>query len=274
MKTFFKIIYFLRYPLIFIGICVLIFLISCGYWVKYYYDRGSRFKKETIKKIKPKSVIRRLFIDLPQRIIKDKYEKEPGTFEPRGIIVFCGEQGGGKTSAMIKYTIDLQEQYKESKCITNLAYKYQDEKLTHWRQLTDYKNGRKGVIVVIDELQNWFNSKQSKNFPPEMMAVVTQNRKNRRIILSTAQNFYMISKDIRTQCNEIRQCRTFLGCLTVVHRMKPLCDNSGEVIELKHIGFYFFIHSDKLRNAYDTYEVIKSLANSGFNDRNVTNISQ
>ena len=209
MKTFFKIIYFLRYPLIFVAFCLFIFLASYVYWIKYYYDKGERFKKETVKALKKKSIMRRLFIDLPQRIVKDKYEQEPGTFQPKGIVVFCGRQGGGKTSAMIKYVLDLQEQYKEVKCITNLAYRYQDKKLTHWKQLTDYTNGRKGVIVVIDELQNWFNSKQSKNFPPEMMQIVTQNRKNRRIILSTAQNFYMISKDIRTQCNEIRQCRTY-----------------------------------------------------------------
>ena len=274
MKTFFKIIYFLRYPLIFVAFCLFIFLASYVYWIKYYYDKGERFKKETVKALKKKSIMRRLFIDLPQRIVKDKYEQEPGTFQPKGIVVFCGRQGGGKTSAMIKYVLDLQEQYKEVKCITNLAYRYQDKKLTHWKQLTDYTNGRKGVIVVIDELQNWFNSKQSKNFPPEMMQIVTQNRKNRRIILSTAQNFYMISKDIRTQCNEIRQCRTFFNCLTLVHRMSVTCDNAGEVKEMHNLGFYFFVHDDKLRNAYDTYEVINSLSQAGFNDRNVTNISQ
>ena len=45
------------------------------------------------------------------------------------------------------------------------------------------KNGINGVIVVMDELQNWFSSNDSKNFPPEMLSVITQNRKNRRMVL-------------------------------------------------------------------------------------------
>ena len=45
--------------------------------------------------------------------------------------------------------------------------------------------GVQGVICLIDEMQNWFSSNQSKNFPPEMLQVVTQNRKNRRVIMGS-----------------------------------------------------------------------------------------
>lgn len=55
--------------------------------------------------------------------------------------------------------------------------------------LINYKNGIKGVIVLMDELQNWFSSNDSKNFPPEMLQVITQNRKNRRVILGTVKTF-------------------------------------------------------------------------------------
>lgn len=74
--------------------------------------------------------------------------------------------------------------------------------------LMSYKNGIQGVIVSIDELQNWFSSNDSKNFPPEMLEVITQNRKNRRIILGTSQNFYLLAKAIRSQATEVRRCST------------------------------------------------------------------
>lgn len=211
----------------------------------------------------------KVFVDAPRRIIQDLFEQEPGDFGEKGVVIFCGRQGSGKTSAMVQYTLELQEKYPGLKVIGNLGFRKQDDELTHWKQLTEYKNGRKGVVVQIDEMQTWFNSKQSKTFPPEMLAVVTQNRKNRRLILGTAQNFYMIAKDIRSQCNEIRQCATFLGCITVVHRMEPIIDNSGEVKAMKSRGFYFFVHDERLRESYDTYRVIESLSKSGFIEKEV-----
>ena len=151
--------------------------------------------------------------------------------------------------------------------MTNLGYTLQDTELNDWRQLIDYKNGIYGVIAVLDETQNWFSSNQSKNFPPEMLEVVTQNRKNRRIILGTAQNFYLLAKAIRSQATEVRRCSTYLGCLTVVRRFVPILDSDGNVKEWKRRGSYFFVHDEELRNCYDTYHVIHSLANSGFQER-------
>ena len=123
----------------------------------------------------------------------------------------------------------------------------------------------------MDELQNWFGSNQSRNFPPEMLSVITQNRKNRRVILGTAQNFYLLAKAIRSQCTEIRQCTTFCGVLTVVVRREPICDESGDVKELKFRGMYFFVHSDRLRKSYDTWSIVNSLSKSGFKEDSVRN---
>ena len=77
--------------------------------------------------------------------------------------------GAGKTVSMIEFAMRMQEEYPFAKCCSNLAYKYEDNKLKDWRMLMNYKNGKKGVIVIMDELQNWFSSNDSKNFPPEML---------------------------------------------------------------------------------------------------------
>jgi len=144
--------------------------------------------------------------------------------------------------------------------------------LEHWSKLIDYKNGIYGVIAVLDETQNWFSSNQSKNFPPEMLQVITQNRKNRRVILGTAQNFYLLAKAIRSQTTEIRRCTTYFGALTLVRRFEPILDSEGNVQEFKKRGFYFYVHDEDLRNSYDTYHVIESLKESGFKD-NVDNLN-
>ena len=161
-----------------------------------------------------------------------------------GLVIFEGRQGNGKTISMVKYMRDMQLEYPLSKVITNLDYKYEDDKLKDWTMLIDYKNGIKGVIVAMDETQNWFSSNDSKNFPPEMLSVITQNRKNRRIILGTSQNFYLLAKAIRSQATEVRRCTTLLGCLTIVRRVEPILDSEGNVVEWKKRGMYCFVYQN------------------------------
>lgn len=221
------------------------------------------------KKKKKRSWMLRLFIDAPRQIVIDKYNQEQNEFTEYGLIVFTGFQGSGKTSSMVQYILDLKDRFTQAKITTNFGFSGEDMVLDDWRKLTDFNNGRQGVICALDELQNWFNSKNSKNFPEGMLSVVTQNRKNRRVLLGTAQNFYMISKDIRTQTKEIRKCMTLFGCITIVHRVRPVMDNQGEIQKMQHLGFYWFVHDKRLRSSYDTYKVIENLSKADFKEKTV-----
>lgn len=78
----------------------------------------------------------------------------------------------GKTIAMAQQALAWRKEYPKAQCITNFALSGEDEKLNDWRLLVGYKNGIQGVIACIDEMQNWFSSNQSKNFPPEMLEVI------------------------------------------------------------------------------------------------------
>lgn len=228
---------------------------------------GRRLKRGYHNPPKKTSLIRQLFLEAPRAYVKDIFDTHPDFFKHQGLVIYTGRQGQGKTVSMVRDIMQMQYEYPLSKCITNFAYKHEDVALTDWRQLIDYKNGIYGVIVGIDEIQNWFSSKQSKDFPPEMFEVVTQNRKNRRIIVATTQNFYQPAKDIRAQCSEVRKCITFFGVFTVVHAVRPVLDSNGDVKEWKHVRFYSFVHTKEIREAYDTYKVIESLAKSGFKER-------
>jgi len=265
----------LKYPIIIIVAIIGLFYVLVIINIIIGFIQGKRFKKpESYKRVKKRSFFRKLFLDLPKRISDDMFKKNPDMFSYQGMIIFEGRQGNGKTISAIQYAREMQRQYLKSKCITNLNYKYQNDDLKHWSQLVDYKNGIYGVIVVIDETQNWFASNQSRNFPPEMLEVVTQNRKNRRVILGTAQNFYMLAKNIRSQTTELRRCTTLFGCLTIVRRFIPILDSDGNVKEFKKRGWYFYVHDEDLRNSYDTYHVIHSLANSGFQDKDYINSNE
>ncbi len=256
-----------KYPCIIAGVTLLLFYIIVMINIIMLLCKGYRFKKGKHKKLKKRSILRRLIIDAPRQVAKDMIEADPEMFKYQGCIIFTGRQGRGKTIGMVEYARRMQKEYPLAKCMTNIKYKYQDEKLKHWRQLIDYKNEKRGVIVIMDETQNWFSSNQSKNFPPEMLTVITQNRKNRRIILGTAQSFHLLAKAIRSQATEVRDCITLARCITIVRRREPILDAEGNVVEWKNRGMYFFVHDKELRESYDTYEVVDNLAKSGFQDK-------
>lgn len=247
-----------------LGICfALIGLIVFAYFL-IDLKRGKKIPKGQHNNVKRKGFFYSLFYAFPQRFCSDFFSRDPEFFRHQGCIVFTGRQGSGKTIAMVEQAMQWQKEYPKAKEIDNLNYTRQNRALKNWRQLIDYKNGIYGVIVMMDEMQNWFSSNQSKDFPPEMLQVITQNRKNRRVIMGTSQCFVRLAKPIREQVTEERKCTTLFGCITIVHRLEPILDSSGEVKERKHRGFYYFVHTDKIRDSYDTYKVIESLRKSGF----------
>lgn len=257
----------LKYPAFLIAVFLALIGVSClVYAVKYRKELRSRPKSGFVP-LPKRSLFAKIFIDAPRMFILDRVNRPANFFPVHGLIIFEGRQGSGKTSSMVHYLHDLQKQYPHVKTITNFCYTGEDMALFDWHQLVDYKNGYEGVVVAMDELQNWFSCKQSANFPPEMLSVVTQNRKNRRVILGTAQNFYMLSKDIRTQCTELRRCLTIGGVFTIVHRLRPVCNSAGEVEKYDHVGWYTWVHTPQERDSYDTYKAIENLAASGFKEK-------
>lgn len=230
------------------------------------YAKGYRFKKGEHYRVKRKNIFYRLFVEAPRRIALDAFARDPEFFRYQGFHVFCGEQGSGKTIAVVEFMKRIQAEYPKAKCITNFAYVDEDTELEQWQQLLTYKNDKQGVIVGIDEVQNWFASGKN-TLPPEMLEVATQNRKNRRIIIATSQVFTRMAKGLREQCTLIYEPITFAGCITWVRIRKPILDSDGNVIEKKRRGSYFFVHTQELREAYDTYKVIHTLAKEGFKEK-------
>ena len=124
------------------------------------------FVKGTYKK---QGLLYKLFM-IPYMLGYTIAHSDPNTFRPHGVVMFEGRQGCGKTSAMIKYATDLKQQYPLSKIVCNTEFKLSDVDLTSWEDMINVKNGTNGLICILDETQQWFNSKQSKDFPPECLS--------------------------------------------------------------------------------------------------------
>lgn len=234
-----------------------------------YYIYFTKIKK--IKRIKPyygtyhePSFIKKIFFQFPRQLVYDRLTKNPYDFEKYGIHMICGTQGSGKTITAVYLLKKWQNIYKEVKIYSNSFLNFQNGDLKHWKQLLTRENGTKGVINFIDEIQTWFSSADSKDVPPEVLGEISQQRKQRKAIVGTAQVFGRIAKPLREQTHYVYRPRTFFGCITFVVMSDAHSYDSEKDKFKKTKGFFFFVHTKELRNAYDTYQRISKYKSTKF----------
>lgn len=218
-------------------------------------------------KFKESSFFNKLFIQIPRQIGIDRANFDKNVFDASGLILFEGKQGFGKTISMIRYASLLKARFPEALVVSNTKTIFNDIDLYGWKPLTDTKNGKFGVIVLLDEISIWFNNRNYKNFPPEMIQVITQNRKNRRVILGTCQNLTMCDKAIRLQTTCIVKAFTLCNCITINLWQIPDFDSEGNIVKRRFKKITWFVQDDFLRSCYDTYSVIDTLSTTGFMER-------
>lgn len=201
-----------------------------------------------------------IYIDIKERI------KDPELFKEFGLTMFTGRQGAGKTMALVEHLEQLRAKYPKALIITNFGYEHQDYEFNDWNQLYTIRNGTKGVIFCIDEIQNEFSSAASKNFPEGLLSEITQQRKQRIKILATSQVFTRVAKPLREQCYEVVECITiaerwtFCKCFdaddynAVIDSNKPDLKN-----KIRRKWRKNFIQDNEIREKYDSYEKVERM---------------
>lgn len=247
---------------------MIITFMMVGYYVYYRFVR--KMEIDVIKTdFKKEKILKRLFIDFPNRFMLDLFERDAEAFKEHGLHMFCGEQGSGKTTSVVHLLMQLQSKYPRLKVRTNMNYSMQDAPINHWKDLVQNDNGEYGQVEVLDEIQTWFSSLQSKDFPYEMITEISQQRKQRKMLIGTAQVFSRIAKPIREQTTLVYLPLTLFGCLTWVRVSKPHFWDDEKQQFKRFIRHYFFVHNEELRNAFDTYAKIEKYKAEGFKDDNL-----
>lgn len=203
--------------------------------------------------------IRWTVIDIMER------EERKGIFNEYGFTFFVGRQGAGKTISMVEYLERMKAKYPECQIVTNFSYAKADFRMEHWRDLTEIRNGTKGVIFAIDEIQNEYSAASWKDFPETILSEISQQRKQRIKIVATSQVFTRVAKPLREQAFTVVVCSTFLRRWTFCkeYDAAEYCasiDGAANISsKLKTLRKWSFVQSDMLRNLYDTYEKIERM---------------
>ena len=175
------------------GLFLWIFLDTC-----YQYSKLDHYRRRTYFKYSNKILY--VLEQLPRLIAQYIEDKRSDDFKEHGLIIFTGKQGQGKTMAMTYYINRLIAKYPDVLIGTNYGFLNQDFVLSDYTQLFEINNGLKGVIFGFDEIQATFNSRAWKDFPPDLLAAICQNRKAHRVIYGTCQNITLVDVAIRKQC--------------------------------------------------------------------------
>lgn len=182
-----------------------------------------------------------------------------------GIYGFLGLPGKGKTMAMTYVLNEYRKKYGDDILIcSNYYFDGQDFAFNDWKQLLVQYD--KPLVVAWDEVQNEFNSRNFKNFPTQLLTLLTQNRKGHGVqILYTAQRFDRVDKVFRELTNYFFDCKTLCKRLTVCKGYDDenylMLHNEVDVNRKMKIHPSFkikFIQTDEIRNMYDSYKMLDS----------------
>lgn len=228
-------------------------------------------------------------------------KEHPDYFYADGLVVFCGAQGTGKTYSAVNYVYNLLEKYPKCKICTNLALKdfpiitfaeFVNNNIETYNNLIEvlgekaeqamfelykqnnrifefvdnddfskYGNGENGMIFLVDEIQLYLNSLQSKNINLDVITQISQQRKQRKHIVCTSQVFGRMAKPLREQFSNVIVCKNYLGfiqCNSLIDRDSMDGDEStGTELSGTVKRKFWSIHDPRCYGRYDTYRIIE-----------------
>lgn len=247
-----------------LALIAVIFLMSLIFFVVSLFKK-KKIPKRSVKSIyKKRNILLKIFWDLPKSLVNDFFDRDPDAMNIKGLFMICGEQGSGKTLTAVHLLRTMLQKYPKIRILSNTPITFQHGSITDWTQIINSNNGTIGEIDFLDEIQNWFSSNESKNFPIEMLAEITQQRKQHKAIIGTSQVFTRISKPLREQTRYLLLPVTLFGCFTIVRVYKPVVNDEGKMEKKKFCKVYCFVHDSELRDCYDTYAKIERLSSKGF----------
>lgn len=90
----------LKFPLLYLGILALVFLVLLGIFFSQEWLSGRRPAPTSVRYVQRPGLFKSLFYMTPRQMVEDWFSKPADFFNPQGLIIFTGRQGRGKTIAM------------------------------------------------------------------------------------------------------------------------------------------------------------------------------
>lgn len=183
----------------------------------------------------------------------------PGEMTTTGINIFCGPQGSGKSLSMIHCLQEILADYPKAIVVTNIEFHFDvSNEVRQYSGFDDFEieNGIYGVIYVLDEIHLILNSLESKGIPLSVIVELSQQRKQRKLILGTSQVYSRMAKPLREQIKNVIICKNLFSLFQLNYLINAFETEEGSDGKLKYkkLKTSFFFHSKEDYTNYDTYK--------------------
>lgn len=190
-----------------------------------------------------------------------KFVRQKGLQFPTGTRVYTGFQGSGKTLSMVNYAFLIKQYFPKCKIFSNVklvGIKYYPISDTSDLKIAlTFKNGDKGVLILLDEAHLYFGRKDG--IPLEVLTCISQQRKDKRRLVFSSQIWEELDISLRKQVKEIVHCRNLFGFIQInrvsdgetLHYDKK---ESAYVADKKYTEV--FKHNADYYARYDTFQKI------------------
>lgn len=195
--------------------------------------------------------------------------------------VYVGRFGAGKTSSMVRDAYHLAKQYPQLTILTNLKLnnfpKY--TKIFPLKSAQDIVNAPANTLVLIDEIGTIFNSrdftKSKESVPKILFQHLCQCRKRRMMIYATSQRWNFVDKQLRDIVATVRSTRlafahpfSRMGTVRVFDSTEYDLHFSNPLYPIVPLYAYAYVQTDKIRQLYDTTELVENMLTSKYIEDN------
>ena len=215
----------------------------------------------------------RFLCDLVYRIITPKVDR---IFDMYGVYLFCGRVGTGKTISMVRRAELIKKRYPKVKIMANFHTDVADDFITCWEDvlysdnIDDVTGVNNGILFLFDEIHLTFDSQSWKDAPVNLLEYVSLQRHYHKCIFGSTQVWSRVNKVLREQSDWVIECKTYLGKRLVrnttftqeEYNVNGDLKASG-VRRRYHKSNFCYYASDRLRDLYNTDEVVGKVDNRG-----------
>lgn len=184
-----------------------------------------------------------------------------------GLHIWVGLFGKGKTISMVQYAYGLAKRYPKLNIYTNInLYGFPNpERIQPLVSYMDIVNAPGDSIFLLDEISTLFQSRSWANFPMPLLSQLLQVRKNKKMILATAQRFAHVDKLIRDVTYSVIDCNChFKRYNTCKWYLAEDWENKNVMNIPIPYGYSAFVQTDAIRSLYDTEQIIGNAQKDDF----------
>lgn len=223
-------------------------------------------KQQSVVSLDPIDVNRKKQDGVLGRLFKTRHRggKPLKKSEPFGHYIFCGPQGSSKTTSCLWFDEKLEKEYIKKgykiRLFSNMGFGIPITKFTLPDILEKIEYDKNIInIIIVDEIHSWYpkdtKDKVTLLLIDRLTGCFSQLRKRQAFVLSTAQVYGRINKNLREQCLYMIDCRVniFNRCVNDFIRSEDiLCDDLG-----RWSGVARFIYTHGLpKRSFDTHKLI------------------